>query len=142
MEPSIVIIGGVSFGTTLSLIIYIIRASIQYGALKTKVDTMWAFQMRRAISEVTQSGIGTMNSPIRFTEDAIARLDPIRDELIELYQKDPDRDDDAKMLLDIEQKFGDVLLNIVCIPCGLSHGACLILAMSVAKQTDNLQIHL
>ena len=83
-----------------------------------------------------------MNSPIRFTEDAIARLDPIRDELIELYQKDPDRDDDAKMLLDIEQKFGDVLLNIVCIPCGLSHGACLILAMSVAKQTDNLQIHL
>lgn len=140
IDTSTIVLGGISAGTALSLLIYVIKASAEFGALKAKVDTMWAFQMRRAISEVSEKGLGTLNSPLKFDKIAYDSLAPIKDELIQFY-KEYERDkDDAAVLLAIETKFGERLLRLVCIPCMLTHGACLILALAVAKQSQILNI--
>lgn len=107
-----------------------------------KVDTMWAFQMRRAMSEVVEKGLGTMGSPLHFTQTAYDALAPIRQRLIDFYGNLPHNKCDAEILLDIEKNFGDELLDLVCLPCKLTHGACLMLAYAMAKQTTELEIHL
>jgi hypothetical protein len=113
-------------------------------AIQVKIDTIWSFQMRRAMSEVVEAGVGTKNSPLQFTDEARAAMAPIADEL-ELFYKHMPVDvklDDSQALLEIERRFGERLLDMVCIPCKLSHGACLILAYAVAKGTDKLELHL
>jgi len=133
---------GMSAGTIIAFLFFIVRSSARFAKLELKVDTMWGFQMRRAMSEVVDKGIGTMNSPLIFNDDARKRLEPLKDDLISFYQKLPPATPDGEVLLAIEKDFGDDLLDRVCIPCGLSHGACLLLAMAIAKQTDILELHL
>jgi hypothetical protein len=134
-------IGTLSAGTALSLAVYTIKASMWMGSIQTKVDTMWAFQMRRAVSEVAASGLGTVNSPITFTQDAKTAMDPLKDELI-AFNRGIETKSDAEALLEIERVFGDRLLKLACLPCGLSHGACLLLALAVARQTELLSLSL
>jgi hypothetical protein len=135
------IVGAIgTIATAVTLLIYIIKASHDYGVLKTKVDTMWQFQMRRAISEINDKEIGTTHSPIQFTETAYHALEAIRPQLMEFWTKWQHKDDDAASLLAIEREFGQSLLKLVCFPCKLTHGACLILALAVAKQTPVLEI--
>jgi len=110
--------------------------------IEDKVNTMWAFQMRRAMSEVVESGAGTKNSPLIFTEQAREAFGPFKKQLVEFYKTLPATMDDSEVLLEIERKFGDVLLDNVCIPFKLSHGACLLLAYAVARQTDTINIRL
>lgn len=133
-----------STSSLVGLLFAVFTASRRFGELETKVNTMWAFQMRRAFSEVVTSGIATVNSPLRFTEEAIKALDPIREELKALWVSLPEsvRKSDVEVTLEIEKVFGERLLRMVCIPCGLSHGACLLLAMSIAKDQGSLLLHL
>jgi hypothetical protein len=134
-------IGALSAGTALSLAVYTVKASMWMGSIQTKVDTMWAFQMRRAVSEIASSGVGTVNSPITFTQDARSAMNPLKDELI-AFNAGIEKKSDAEALLEIERVFGDRLLKLVCLPCGLSHGACLLLALAVARQTELLSLSL
>lgn len=124
----------------IGLAVTAIKGAIELGAIKTKVDTMWAFQMRRAMSEVVERGIGTINSPIVFTEQAYLAMEPIKAELLAFWTVvvQPISDPDALLL--IEATFGARLLHMVCVPCALSHGACLILALSIAKQSGDIVI--
>ena len=116
------------------------RAVSLIPAMNVKIDTMWNFQVRRAMSEVQDSGIGTTNSPLMFSEDAKRALDPIKDELIKFNETELQGVDDADALLAIERQFGERLYELVCKPCQLSHGACLLLACAVARQVDKLVI--
>jgi hypothetical protein len=75
---------------------------IKLPELVVKVDTMWIFQMRRGVSEVVDKGIGERNSPLKFNEEARAKLDPIKDELIKYYSEHKIMDD-YEMLLLIEE---------------------------------------
>lgn len=133
---------GLSGATLLALVGFLVKGSMRLGALEVKVETMWAFQMRRAVSETITSGLGAMNSPLHFTEEAMASLDPIRADLIHFWGGLPPGTSDAEALLAIEQRFGDELLKDVCSPCGLSHGACLLLALAIAKQSSELTLDL
>lgn len=110
--------------------------------LELKVDTMWSFQMKRAVSETISSGVATMNSPLCFTDTAMAYLDPIKDDLVKMWKKRDNKHSDADMLLEIERRFGDELLTSVCIPRGVSHGACLLLALAIAKGGDSIELTL
>jgi len=130
----------VSGGTLVTLILFIIKSSREYGALETKVNTMWAFQMRRAVSEVVTSGLGTINSPLLFNDLAKKSLEPIKGRLVEFYDTLPKPTSDVMALLKIEEIFGSQLLELVCIPCGLTHGACLLLALTVAKKANVVDI--
>ncbi len=128
-------------GTIAGVVIAAIRLSMRMGVLEFKVGTMWNFQMRRGFSEVVQSGIGSFGSPLTFNPEIESALDPIRDRLIEFgKQKLNNGIDDSNALLLIEAMFGDELLNLVCVPCGLSHAACLLLALTVAKASNEIRL--
>ena len=118
----------------------IAKAAALLPAMNVKIDTMWNFQVRRAMSEVPDSGIGTRSSPLTFHADVRAALDPIKNELIAFNKDKLFELDDAAALLEIEREFGERLYELVCKPCSLSHGACLLLACAVARQTDKLEI--
>ena len=141
VSPEIAV--GISLGSLVTVLVFIARMAARFGALELKVDTMWAFQMRRAMSEVVEKGIGSLNSPMIFSDEARTALAPIKEQLIDFYQNKvtgTERNSDSLLLLAIERVFGSRLLELVCVPCRLTHGACLLLAMAVAKQSDALDI--
>ena len=109
------------------------------GQLSIKVDTMWDFQIRRGMSEAAKEGIAKINSPIKFTAEAMGRLEPIKIPLQQLAVKYPTVKD-SDLMLKIEQNFGEQLLKLVCVPYKVTQGACLLLALAVARNTDTLDL--
>ncbi len=100
--------------------------------LQLKVDTMWDFTLRRAKSEAVAQGWATINSPLVFTEKAVAVIAPLMEPLRELYEKlGPISDTD--LAIEIERLFGNQILNEICIPNHLYMGACLLIAIEAAK---------
>jgi hypothetical protein len=131
-----------SIASWLGLLLFIVRGSMRLGALELKVDTMWGFQMRRSMSEVIGNGLGHYNSPLVLEPEAIARLDSIKPQIRQWYNNYPAnlKQSDVNVMLAIEHAFGDKLMELICLPCRLSYGACLIIALAVAK--DSQQINL
>ena len=115
------------------LLAAVVKIAIRYGSLSMQVQTMWEFQMRRAMTEAVYTGIGQINSPLQFTPEAIAALEPIKDRLTAFWKTLPRGASDAEALLLIENQFGAELLTYLCLPNKLSHGACLLLALTIAK---------
>lgn len=111
-----------------------IQTRLVIAKLEVKVDTMWAFQMRRSISESVQKGVATMNSPVKVTPEAKAWFETLRAELQAFYAKLGRKLTAHEMALEIERRFGDRMLKEVCIPQGLYEGVCLLIAMEVAKE--------
>jgi hypothetical protein len=92
------------------------------------------------MSEVVTSGVGKINSPILFTPETLAHIEPIKQRLIDWYKSYPGNKSDADVLIGIEREFGDDLLKLVCFPCGLSYGACLLIALVTAKQNNEVDL--
>ena len=80
-----------------------------------------------------------VNSPLHFNPEIERALDPIRQELIEFGSQLRGASDVDGLLL-IKSAFGERLLNIVCVPCALSHAACLLLAYTVATGKNEIQV--
>ena len=123
----------------LSILSVIYFGAVKIAKLEVKVDTMWDFQMRRAFSEAVTTGVGTMNSPLKFDEQVRSTLDPLKAELQDFY-KIHETTQLMDFIIMLENNFGDRILKDVCIPLGLSHGACLLIALAVAKNTDTLEL--
>jgi len=100
--------------------------------IEVKVETMWAFQMRRAVSEAVEGGLATLNSPLAFTATALDALAPIRDRLI-AFGKAHQGESQLELTFHIEAAFGDELLENFCLPLKTSHGACVLAALEIAK---------
>jgi len=109
-------------------------------AINVKVETMWMFQIRRGVSEAIVQGIATKNSPLKFDEAALKRLEPLKEELVSFVHELPPDTSDPEAMLMIENKFGSKIVDTVCIPTGLSHASCLLLAYSVAKQLNPIDL--
>lgn len=112
----------------------------QMGQIEIKVDTMWAFQMRRTMSDAVASGLGSVNSPFKFNEDMRHALAPMKAELIEFWKTLPNGIEDSAALLKIEAQFGEQILRLVGLPFGLTHDACLLLALTIAKQSNIIEL--
>ena len=59
---------------TIATVLY--NSATRMAKLEVKVDTMWAFQMRRGAAEAVTNSIATINSPLNFHADALAALHP------------------------------------------------------------------
>ncbi len=130
----------------LGLGISVLAGVFFYGQLSLKVDQLWKnhetmadFQLRRGMEEAVAKKLGTMNSPLTFFPDALAKLEPLKWQLQALYRRHSKMPD--KMLVwEIEYELGDALLRYVCLPMDLSEGSCLLMALCVAKGTDQIDI--
>lgn len=112
------------------------------GQLQLKVDTMWMFQVNRMQSEAVIAGVAKVNSPITVSDEAKKWMTPLVAPIRDFYAKLGRRMSDAELMLEIERRFGDQILRDVCIPHGLAHGACLLIALQAIrdpniKETEN-----
>lgn len=125
--------------SVVSVISVIYLGAYKMGRLEVKVDTMWDFQMRRAFSEAVNTGVGTMNSPLQFVPEAMEKLECMKPALQDFWAQN-------KLLpmnefvVKLENNFGTRIMEEVCIPLGLSHGACLLMAAAAAKNVESIDL--
>ena len=109
-------------------------AAVKITSLQVKVDTIWGFLMKRAMSEALAMGVATHNSPIKVTDEAKAWMKDLVPPIRAFYANLGRRNiTDAELAMEIERRFGERIFNEVCIPHGLYMGACLLIAVQAAK---------
>lgn len=114
---------------TIATVLY--NSATRMAKLEVKVDTMWAFQMRRGAAEAVTNSIATINSPLNFHADALAALSPMKERL-SLFAQEHTGIPEVDFFMLLERAFGDELVWRFCIPMKASQGACLLAAMQVA----------
>ena len=112
-------------------------AAVKITAMEVKIDTIWGFLMKRAMSEALAQGIATHNSPVRITDEAKRWMGDLLPPIREFYVKLGRRNiTDAELALEIEKRFGDRILHEVCIPHGIYMGACLLIAVQAVREVS------
>lgn len=104
--------------------------------LEERIDLLWEFQLRRAKVEAKEKGVGEINSPIKISEEAKLWMKELTNELKAFYRKLGRTLSETQLAEEIEKRFGKEIVEKVCLPHGLFQGACLLIAMEVARSTD------
>ncbi len=102
--------------------------------VETRVETLWAFQLRRAAIEVMNRGIGKVNSPVVISDEAKSWMASLAEELKAFYRQMGRNLSTTQLAEEIERRWGAEIVKQVCIPHGLFQGACLLIAMEVARE--------
>lgn len=125
---------------SLSILATVVMTAISTGvsmirirSLEVKVDTIWSFLVRRAVSEGVQKGMMEMNSPVAVSPESRALLSGMEWELRDFYDRVGAKLSDVAAMLEIEKRFGGRLLREVCTPHRMDKGECLVIALAVAK---------
>ncbi len=103
------------------------RMSGRFATLELKVDTMWDLQWKRAASEAVKAGIATRNSPVIINDEAKGWAEPLLPAMRDFYLTLGRRMSDGDLMLEIVRRFDDDIITQICIPHGLSEGACILL---------------
>lgn len=104
--------------------------------LEERVESVWDFLLRRAAVEAVSRGVATMNSPVTFSTEARSWLAHLAPELRAFYNGEGQGLSENDLASAIERRWGARLAEEVCIPHDLSLGACLLLAIEVARDGD------
>lgn len=115
----------------LAIATVVYNSASRMARLEVKVETMWAFQMRRGAAEAVTNQIATLNSPLSFRADALEALSPMKERLA-LFAQEHNGASEVEFFWMLERAFGDELVKRFCIPFNVSQGACLLAAMQVA----------
>jgi hypothetical protein len=111
--------------------------AVKVTKMEVKIETIWSFLMKRALSEALVQGVATHNSPVRVTDEAKRWMSDLIPPIRDFYAKLGRRNiTDAELAMEIERRFGDRILNEVCIPHGLYMGACLLIAIQAVKEAS------
>jgi len=109
---------------------------IKIGLAETRLEnkTLWDFQLRRGAIEAVGSGIATRNSPLRVRDEFLKHAGSLVEPLQDFYRKlgRPDISP-SELAFQIELHFGDQILEKICLPEGVSQGACMIVAIAIAR---------
>lgn len=106
--------------------------------MELKVDTIWTFLLKRGVAETVQGGFATMNSPLLINERGLSAMKPLIPDL-KLFAKTLKRKmSDGEIMMTIERKFGERLFKEVCIPNNMHLGACLVVALAIVKQPNQV----
>lgn len=122
-----------TIGALISILGVLYVGGWRLGQLQLKVDTMWLFQVNRMQSEAVMAGVAKKNSPIVVTDEAKRWMAPLIAPIKDFYRKIGRNMSDPELMLEIERRFGEQILNEVCIPHGLAHGACLLIAVQAVR---------
>jgi hypothetical protein len=108
------------------------------GQLQARVDILLGFLFRRGEAEATQKGWGRFNSPFALTVDGLSAIMPFLDKFIPLYAELAARNaTEPEMFLEFESRFGDFIVQKICIPNGVSTGACLVSIIKACRASAN-----
>lgn len=104
--------------------------------LSDNLKTLSDFLFRRGVAEAVISGSAQMNSPVTVSPKAQELFSKYRNDLRKIAQANPTASD-SELGFIIERHMGDIILKHICIPNKMSQGACLLIAVSVAKDKEN-----
>ena len=76
-----------------------------------------------------------MSLPIKVSTEAISWLEELAPALRAFYRKLGRNISEKDLAIEIERRYGQEILEKVCIPHGLFQGACLLIAMEVARES-------
>lgn len=110
------------------------KQATRLAKLEVKVDTMWHFNLRRGLAEGMEQGVVYRNSPLKVTETARNWMASLTVDLHDFYRETGRYMKDTDLAEAIERRFGERLLHEVCLPRHIYMGACLILAMEIARE--------
>jgi hypothetical protein len=103
--------------------------------LEHKIEVLWDFHMRRAKTEFVAKDLGAINSPVILNPETRAWYDGMAADLKMFYGKVGARLTERELFIEIEQRFGDRLQKEICIPHGLTAGACILAAMAICRES-------
>lgn len=121
-------LGVTIFGAYTHLLIRSVR-------LEFKTNLIWDFMMRKALSEGLQKGLMTQNSPIELAPRVRPYYAGMAAELKAFYRKHQHLDE-REMFRLFEHHFGERMVKEVCVPLGLVAGACVIMAIAIAREPE------
>jgi hypothetical protein len=107
--------------------------------LKVQVETMWNFMLRRGMSEGIEKGLGTLNSPFIVSPDAVDKFGSLANDIRVFFGDKPGLNE-HEIALHLERSFGERILKEVCVPHKLAYGACLIVAIAIARGTNIVEL--
>jgi len=125
-----------AFGAMWAVRAYTVKSLRRLARIEKRVNLMWSFQMTRAYAEAVQSGLAAPGSgqyALTLSPEVRARFDAIAPDLHQLYLDNPDCSQDELREL-IESQWQQWLVDNVCLPLNVHHGACLIFAYEVARE--------
>jgi hypothetical protein len=99
-----------------------------------KIDTCWQFVLDNAKLATVKKGLGTMNTPLRINENAIAvfeRAGWIRK--LKEFAKEVKTEGDTELGIEIARRFRDDMIKDICIPFGFESGECVAIAVEIVK---------
>jgi len=79
---------------------------------------------------------------LTLTPEALALLEPLTPALREFWRTEGAYLKPGQVLYEIEKRFGDDIVEKVCVPMGLRDFECLIIARAVAEGVDRLTLTL
>jgi hypothetical protein len=100
--------------------------------LEERIESLWSHILRSAATEAVSSGLASFHSPVTFSPETKALLDPIESELRTFYTESGHKMSDADLLSTIEQRWGTFILQNVCVQGKLSRSMGLLLALHIA----------
>lgn len=123
-------------GLILGIAVGFVKIIYQVGQLELKVNTVWDFLMRRGQVELVEKGWGTRHSPVQLNVEAFESILPLIDDIVRFYvqlKKRKPQITERDMFIAIESKFGEQLVERICIPMNVQLGACVIAVIESCK---------
>lgn len=115
--------------------------SYTFGKQSERLQTLWEFHVRRGKGELAEKGLGTVTSPIHLTAPMFEAILPFLREFLPFYAgMVVKKYSESRMAEEFERKFGDLIMERVCIPNKLTQGACLV-AIIAACQEEAKKTH-
>lgn len=111
------------------------------GSNRRDINIIMSFLFNRAKTELVQTGLATLNSPIELKVNCFEAVMPFLGKFIPFYlnvvKKYPNLEGDAldkQLFIDFEAAFGDYIVEKICIPMHLNQGACLLAIIKACQQ--------
>lgn len=110
---------------------------VKYARLELKTDTMWNFIMAGAQVEARLKGVIHTNSPMRLNREVAQRFGELGRQMRKWYvENNLRRRSDSELSLLLVTKFGDSLVEQICLPLNLNMGAALMAAVQICREED------
>ena len=112
----------------------------KFGRIELQVHELWDFLMRRAKGEALSKGWGSTGSQFHINPTGYAKIEAFLDKFLPAFASMTKRKlSDQQMYRELERDFGDFIVEQICVPNGMSSGACLILIVEACRLSTQQQ---
>lgn len=112
------------------------KAGSRISKLEDRVDVLWKFLIERGVAEAIHKGIAKRNSPIEIDPTASEWITPLMEDLKRIVTQQKKPLSESSWAHEIEKHFGKRIVNEVCVPNGISAGACLVILIDALRKLE------